>query len=361
MSDAVALRDVARAAGVSIGTASNVWRRPDVVADATRRRVLDAAATLGFDGPHPAGRLLRTRAAHCVGVVVDRSLATVFRHPYYLRLMEGVAEACAERGSGIALISTEDGGADGDGGTAPWSVASALVDGFIVFSCGPDGNELVARCARRGLPIVGIDAEPSDAMTTIRIDDRAAARDVMRAVLARGHRRIGVASLHTGADELPSPPTREAVDAVRYVATRLRLHGYLDALEAHGGDDPAELVATALAPEDGPGDETEADGDALVRALVDADVDAVVAMSDVVARELRRSVERRAQRAPPARVDAPEPVVVVRGRRAGPAPSTTSSVLGAVSASNSARPNRTGTISSRSASTTAFGARKPAR
>ena len=55
------------------------------MADAARRRVLDAAAMLGFDGPHPAGRLLRTRAAHCVGVVVDRSLATVFRHPYYLR------------------------------------------------------------------------------------------------------------------------------------------------------------------------------------------------------------------------------------------------------------------------------------
>ena len=294
MSDAVALRDVARAAGVSIGTASNVWRRPDVVADATRRRVLDAAATLGFDGPHPAGRLLRTRAAHCVGVVVDRSLATVFRHPYYLRLMEGVAEACAERGSGIALISTEDGGADGDGGggTAPWSVASALVDGFIVFSCGPDGNELVARCARRGLPIVGIDAEPSDAMTTIRIDDRAAARDVMRATLARGHRRVAVASLHTGADELASPPTREAVDAVRHVAARLRLHGYLDALEAHGGDGPAELVATALAPEDGSGDGAEAGWDALVRTLVDAGVDAVVAMSDTVARELRRRLPK---------------------------------------------------------------------
>ena len=291
MSDAVALRDVARAAGVSIGTASNVWRRPDVVADVTRRHVLDAAAMLGFDGPHPAGRLLRTRAAHCVGVVVDRSLATVFRHPYYLRLMEGVAEACAERGSGIALISTEDGGGRGSDGTAPWSVASALVDGFIVFSCGPDGNELVARCARRGLPIVGIDAEPSDAMTTIRIDDRAAARDVMRATLARGHRRIAVASLHTGADELPSPPTREAVDAVRHVATRLRLHGYLDALEAHGaraGEGAPELVATALAPQDESGDGTEAGWDALARILADANVDAVVAMSDTVARELRR-------------------------------------------------------------------------
>jgi DNA-binding LacI/PurR family transcriptional regulator len=42
------VREVARRAGVSIGTVSNVLNRPEIVAPATRQRVLDAIAELGF-------------------------------------------------------------------------------------------------------------------------------------------------------------------------------------------------------------------------------------------------------------------------------------------------------------------------
>jgi DNA-binding LacI/PurR family transcriptional regulator len=40
--------DVARRAGVSTGTVSNVLNRPDVVAEATRARVREAIGALGF-------------------------------------------------------------------------------------------------------------------------------------------------------------------------------------------------------------------------------------------------------------------------------------------------------------------------
>ncbi|WP_156037627.1 LacI family DNA-binding transcriptional regulator, partial [Glycomyces tenuis] len=42
------MKDVARAAGVSVGTVSNVLNRPDAVAEETRRRVLAAIASLGY-------------------------------------------------------------------------------------------------------------------------------------------------------------------------------------------------------------------------------------------------------------------------------------------------------------------------
>ena len=45
------LADVARAAGVSQGTASNVFNRPDVVREEVREKVLAAAKKIGYGGP----------------------------------------------------------------------------------------------------------------------------------------------------------------------------------------------------------------------------------------------------------------------------------------------------------------------
>ena len=58
----VKLRDVAKAAGVSQGTASNVFNRPDVVREEVRERVHAAAKALGYAGPSLTGRLLRQRS-----------------------------------------------------------------------------------------------------------------------------------------------------------------------------------------------------------------------------------------------------------------------------------------------------------
>lgn len=55
---AVPLSEVARAAGVSISTASLAFTGAGPIADATRDRVLQAAERLGYQGPN--GGSLRT-------------------------------------------------------------------------------------------------------------------------------------------------------------------------------------------------------------------------------------------------------------------------------------------------------------
>lgn len=62
-------KEVARRAGVSIGTVSNVLHRPEIVAPATRQRVLDAIAELGFVRNESA-RALRAGRSRTVGLVV---------------------------------------------------------------------------------------------------------------------------------------------------------------------------------------------------------------------------------------------------------------------------------------------------
>ena len=53
------LIDVARVAGVSRSTASNVFNNPAIVRADVRRRVEEAARSLAYLGPDPKGRMLR--------------------------------------------------------------------------------------------------------------------------------------------------------------------------------------------------------------------------------------------------------------------------------------------------------------
>ena len=46
----IRLRDVAERAGVSVGSASQAFGRPDLVSDQVRERVLAAADALGYPG-----------------------------------------------------------------------------------------------------------------------------------------------------------------------------------------------------------------------------------------------------------------------------------------------------------------------
>ena len=52
----VRLRDVAERAGVSLGSASQAFGRPELVSERVRERVMAAAKDLGDKGPDPAAR-----------------------------------------------------------------------------------------------------------------------------------------------------------------------------------------------------------------------------------------------------------------------------------------------------------------
>ena len=93
----VRLRDVA-AAGVSHGTASNVFNRPDLVREEVRARVLGAARALGYAGPSPQGRLLRAGKANAIGIAAAEPLSYFFADPWARRLLAEVAEVCDQRG-----------------------------------------------------------------------------------------------------------------------------------------------------------------------------------------------------------------------------------------------------------------------
>jgi DNA-binding LacI/PurR family transcriptional regulator len=98
------IADVARSAGVAPSTASVVFSGKGPVSDATRRRVMAAAADLGYVGPDPMAASLRRGRSGIVGVVVGSNLNDMFRDPVQRLLMDGLAEAIAPRGAGLLLL-----------------------------------------------------------------------------------------------------------------------------------------------------------------------------------------------------------------------------------------------------------------
>lgn len=84
------IREVARAAGVGIGTISRVLNSSPQVSWKTRERVLGAIRRLGFRPNAQARRILKRRAEMVCFLLSNRD----FLHPFHARILQGV-ESCA--------------------------------------------------------------------------------------------------------------------------------------------------------------------------------------------------------------------------------------------------------------------------
>ncbi len=190
----VRLRDVAERAGVSVGSASQAFGRPELVSEAVRKRVLAAAQALGYPGPDPAARRLRTGRAGAVGLIFAERLAYQFTDPVSPVFLRGVALGIQEAPTGLLLIPDSR-----DRDKTARLVREAVVDGFLIYSTPRNDPRVEAALARR-LPVVTVDQPRGIATPFIGIDDRAAARSAAKYVRELGHERVAVLSFITAID-----------------------------------------------------------------------------------------------------------------------------------------------------------------
>ena len=264
------LADVAKAAGVSKGTASNVFNRPEIVREEVRERVLEAAKAIGYHGPDPIARVLSAGKVNAIGVATLEPLSYFFTDPFARVLMTGIAGICDENGIGISLVSAanhED---------LAWNLRSAVVDGFILFCL--DGADRLFELAReRNLPAVALAFGAGDAdISVVSIDNVSASREAARHLADLGHRRFAILSMEL----MPGshgPVTPAQVDSATYLTSAERIRGYLDGLSAYGIDAA-----------DVPVHETLSDRETVEAALAEIFADptpptAILAESDVIA------------------------------------------------------------------------------
>ncbi|MEM9222718.1 MAG: LacI family DNA-binding transcriptional regulator [Pseudomonadota bacterium] len=267
----VRLKDVAAVAGVSQGTASNVFNRPETVTPELRTLVLDAAARLGYTGPQPVARMLRSGKVGLVALLTDESAADVISDAYGRRLLAGAARACDAAGIGLTIVGDAAKGETRSG----WSVETALADGFVLYCFAED--EIFERVRRRNLPFVGIDGGRRAGVVSVGIDDEVAAAEAMKTLTGVGHRRIGILSMELSGEGGGGPVDPDEQFSATYETTQLRLKGYR-----------REAAAVGLEPQDLPTFQTFKDEASVANGvawLMDRPEPptAIAAMSDVIA------------------------------------------------------------------------------
>jgi LacI family transcriptional regulator len=179
------IRDVASRAGVSVATASNVVNGNRPVGEASRRRVVEAIAALGYRLDRSASAL-RGKSTRLVGMVVP-DITNVF----FASLVEGV-EALAERDGYDLLIvsSSEDAGKERRRVEA---LAARRIDGLIIV---PASDESMAALKRetdgaRLPPAVLVDrGAKAPGFDTVRADCDGGGYAAARHLIGLGHRDI---------------------------------------------------------------------------------------------------------------------------------------------------------------------------
>jgi LacI family transcriptional regulator len=203
------MADLARAAGVSMATASRALSDHPRVADATRARVQAVAADLGYVH-NTVARTLRTNRSYTLGLVSDRIATT----PYAGRIILGAQEAAAAKGWLLLLLNS-----GGDPELERREIQTLLqrqVDGLLYAAM---YHQVVSPPSiLTQVPCVLLDARADDAsLPSVVPDEVAGARAAVAELLRHGHRRIGFVT-HT--DDIP--------------ATHGRLRGYREALRGAG-------------------------------------------------------------------------------------------------------------------------------
>lgn len=114
---------IAEYVGVSRTTVSNAYNNPSNLSKETRDRIFEAAARLGYPGPDPTARNLRTRNAHAIGVVFTDKITYAFDDRASLDFLAGLAQSCQDLECSLMLIPVAprldtDGRASGSGSRA---------------------------------------------------------------------------------------------------------------------------------------------------------------------------------------------------------------------------------------------------
>jgi len=178
----VTIKDIAKAAGVSVQTVSNVVNRRPVVREETRERVLAICRELNYT-PNAAARSLVTGSRKMIGAVVPH-----IGNPTYAEVMTFLTRAAGDLG--FSTLVGDTGWEDEAESALLRSLIGQGVDGVILASTTEDGSGL--RMVRdAGIPVVMLFNYPVPCPAdSFRLDNAGAFRMITRHLIGLGHRRI---------------------------------------------------------------------------------------------------------------------------------------------------------------------------
>lgn len=176
------VKDVAAAAGVSLGTVSNVLNRPDRVKPDTRSRVEKAMVDLGFVRNESA-RQLRAGTSRTLGyVMLDAT------NPFFTDVAQGIELAAEAADLSLFLCNSNNSSRREDAHVA--RLIQQRVQGILITPVNPNSPALEAASHQR-LPLVLVDrARHDNAFCSVSVDDVLGGWLAVMHLVDRGHRRM---------------------------------------------------------------------------------------------------------------------------------------------------------------------------
>ncbi|MDO4911601.1 MAG: LacI family DNA-binding transcriptional regulator [Corynebacterium sp.] len=227
----VTLATIAATLGISRTTVSNAYNKPEELSPQLRKKILDTAKELGYPGPHPAARSLRTQRTGSIGVLFTDYLTYAFEDIASRDFLAGIAEASYGSSNGLTLIPAgpEDFGDD-------ILLNNYPVDGYIVYSVAADDPYLLS-AKNLQVPVVICDQPAGMAdLPFVGIDDFHAIQPAAQALVEAGHRKIGILSIRLDRKPNNGVVEQQRLQNARLHVQRSRVLGALEVFAAHGID-----------------------------------------------------------------------------------------------------------------------------
>lgn len=181
----VTRREVARMAGVSEGTVSNVVNGKSCVREDTRERVLRIIRELRYVPNLAARNMVTGRSAH-IGIAIYETT-----NPYHLEMAKKIEDAASKRGYIVSLFMLDE--------NAPYklqAISERRLAALVNFVTNQYPEGFIEGLRERGTVLVNFDP---DLGPTYTIDYAAAMRTLLGHVYALGHRRIAYISSYDAA------------------------------------------------------------------------------------------------------------------------------------------------------------------
>ena len=215
---AITIYDLAREAGVGIGTVSRCLNNHPSVSPETRAKVLAVAKRLSYQ-PHPYAQRLASKKTNTISTIIP-----FFTNYFFVEVLQGVQDKAAELGFDLILYGVNN------PAQAEHYLRRSLhrghVDGVMFFSM-TFPESFVAKFEQMSLPMVLVDAH-HERFDSLRVQNKEGAMRATQHLISLGHRNIAMINA-----TLENEPARE------------RLEGYRAALDQAGLPFSRDTVLTA--------------------------------------------------------------------------------------------------------------------
>ncbi|MDZ7361361.1 MAG: LacI family transcriptional regulator [candidate division KSB1 bacterium] len=180
------IRDIAKAAGVSISTVSKALNDSGSLSAATRQRIRDLAKRMNYH-PNSFARGLAAKVVDNIGFVIDRAPGRIFSNPFYSVILEGIESELVKHEFNLLISAHASTERDS---SLPTFVLNGTVAGLII--AGNMAPVFLQRLKEVHLPAVVVDNHLQDqSFDTINSDNVSGAEDMMRYLISLGHEQIG--------------------------------------------------------------------------------------------------------------------------------------------------------------------------